>query len=213
MLGLQTLPLLNLRTEEEEQAQIINLDRTTARLLIDGRWWSEPWITKTVRRELKERWRDLAPDYYWNWRKFIGQYPPEKLSLERLALQTRDGEIQGAIILDSNRRSLMDTRCGTVYVEYLAAAPRNREILAPFSGQPSYKGAGTALLLCSMFLSRKLGLGGRVTLQTLSQPANWYIDKHHFARVDNPDSGGEYLELSPDQAIVALKRLQREGVY
>ncbi len=78
-----------------------------------------------------------------------------------LAAQTEDGEIQGAMIFDVNRESILESGEGTVSLEYLAVAPRDR---AKLSESPLSRGTGTALLSAANISSRGLGSGGRLTL-------------------------------------------------
>src|SRR5947208_1764845 len=112
----QIITLEEVKTGNRVQAEIIPLNREFALTAIDNRWWNEPWLDR------KKRY--TAEDRCWRWRKLVG-YFQSRWYVQRLAVVTSDGECQGAIIFNPNYESCLVPGEGAVYVEYLAAAPRN----------------------------------------------------------------------------------------
>jgi hypothetical protein len=202
MFGLpKSIKLEKLWSGEEVTASIIKLGRDLARTHIDDRWWNEPWMKGGLRRS--------AEDYRWRWRKLVGKFQ-SKWYVQCIAVQTIDEEIQGAIIFDPNRKSLLNPDEGSVYVEFLAAAPRNRMNLAP---RPLYCGAGGGLLVATMIYSRKIGFGGSLTLESLPGSFGWYKEKYNFVETDVKRGSTVLLELPPEHAEERLERLHEQGVF
>ena len=102
-------------------------------------------------------------DHHWVWRKLVGEHR-NHLAWHFAACQTPDGEIQGAIGYRIDFRSILVPEAGSVYVDRIAVAPRNRSWLVK---SPLYGGVGEGLLLRSVCHSYILGLGGRVNLVSL----------------------------------------------
>jgi hypothetical protein len=200
MIGIpDTVQLENLHRDRYEAAQIVKLERNLARDRIDKVWWYEPWVT----REHRKKARLEYPDYQWWWRKIVGKYQ-NKWLVQRLAVVTDDGNVQGAIVFDPDYESYLNPGISTVYVEYLASAPRNRRKLAD---DPLYRGTGSALLLIAMYYSRKAGLGGRLTLCPLPNVVDWYVERHGFRDTGVSAGRSNFLELPPEGAEYALQEL------
>ncbi len=156
MIGLpEFITLKNIREQIEERADVVSLERDVAVRLIDQVWWNEPWITK--------EWRRTQEDSHWRWAKFVGKFG-NRLMVQRLAIKTCNGDIQGAIIFDANSQSFLISDQGAVYVEYIATAPRNRRTAT----NPFYNGVGTGLLAIAAYYSLKVGFQGRVVLEFLA---------------------------------------------
>ena len=87
---------------------------------------------------------------------------------------------------------------GAVYVDRLAAAPRNRPWLAE---PPKYRGAGTVLLLAAVRHSYSLGLGGRVWLTSLpSERTRAFYAKRGFLPIFEAEDGMIDFELPSAKA-------------
>jgi hypothetical protein len=204
----ETVTLTLVGTGEPVIARLVELDRRLAREMIDKRWWYEPWITHEARRWFRANKRD----YYWSWASLVGEVR-NQWWVEKVALQTPDGEIQGAIILDPTGQSILDPDEGTLYVKYVVAAPRNRAEFERFSGRALYKGTGCALLYSAMQMSLKRSLGGRLTLQPLNDVVGWYVNRHGFVDTGHPSDGDtNYLELRPEPAQAAIEEALNMGV-
>ena len=79
--------LLDQRSGERCEANLVVLSRKLAASGIDGQWW------KLV-GELLGRRKDEG-DHHWVWRKLVGEHN-NQLVWHFVACQTADGEIQGA---------------------------------------------------------------------------------------------------------------------
>lgn len=86
------------------------------------------------------------------------------MTWESLAVQSASGSVEGAITYRIDAESQLEAGKGAVYVDRIAAAPRNRPWVAE---PPKYRGIGNVLLLAAVRHSYLLGLGGRVWLTSL----------------------------------------------
>jgi len=94
----------------------------------------------------------------------------------------------------------------SVYVDRLAAAPRNRHWLV---ADPLYRGVGKGLLLRAVCHSYLLGLGGRVNLVSVPRErTRRFYERRGLVAVREDDEGSIEYELS-EQA--AHQWLQEEG--
>ena len=148
---LSRIQLRNRQTGERCDASIVVLTRELAASKIDGLWW-------LLKGELRGQPRD-EDDHHWVWRKLVGEHR-NQLAWHFVACQTPDAEIQGAVGYRIDFRSILVPEAGSVYVDRIAVAPRNRSWLV---SNPLYGGVGEGLLLHSVCRSYILGLGGRVT--------------------------------------------------
>ena len=102
-----------------------------------------------------------------------------------------------------NGKSLLNSDASTVFIDYLAAAPRNREWLVD---NPQYRGVGTALVFYAVCHSWLLGLNGRVTLVSLpSERTRKFYAQRSFTKVSESDDGIIEFELEPEAAQRWLK--------
>src|SRR5262245_27907003 len=119
----------------EVSAPIVELTRDLAKRQIDAKWWAIPDVSK--------RKREKENDHQWNWTKSVGVIRNSRWH-EAIAIQTTDSEVQGAMIYRTDARSLINPDFGTIAVEALATAPRNRPWLVD---DPKFRGVGEGLLL------------------------------------------------------------------
>ena len=107
---------------------------------------------------------------HWNWRAKVGAIRG-LLGNQSFAIEC-DGETQGLMIVSLLKtcRSLHVKGKPLVYVDYLEAAPWNRQSLT----QPRFRGVGTVMLAAAIQLSRDEGFGGRIGLHSLPQSEAWY---------------------------------------
>jgi GNAT superfamily N-acetyltransferase len=146
--------ILNVAKNVRVKAQLIRLTRDLAAKGIDGTWWNLP-VSKSVREE--------EGDNHWLWRKIVGSNHA-KLTWQALAVQSTSSAIEGAITYRIDAKSQLQPGEGAVYVDRIAAAPRNRPWIVK---TPKYQGIGSVLLLAAVRHSYLLGLGGRVWLTSL----------------------------------------------
>jgi hypothetical protein len=191
------ISLFECRSGQECVGRLTRLTRELAAAKIDGRWWDiqrKPGINL-----------DKEGDHHWAWRKLVGAHRND-LVWEFAAVLTDDGEIQGAIGYRIDFKSFLAPDLTSVYVDRLAAAPRNRPWLVE---DPSYRGAGTGLLLRAVCHSYLLGLGGRVNLVSLpSERTRQFYEGRGLIPVREDKHGSVEYELS-EQA--AQQWLQHEG--
>ena len=175
----------------------MRITRQLAASKIDGRWWA-------IKAQAGAR-REDEDDHHWPWRKLVGEHRSD-LTWEFVGVQTDDGEIQGAIAYRIDFKSFLVPELTSVYVDRLAAAPRNRPWLV---ADPIYKGSGKGLLLRAVCHSYLLGLGGRVNLVSVpSERTRRFYERRGFAAVREDEDGSIEYELS-DEA--AQRWLQEEG--
>lgn len=169
-------------------ANLVRLARRLAQERVDGKWWDLPGTSKKVRQQ--------ENDYHWKWAKRIGELKNDRLH-EAVAVQTDDGDIQGAILYWINGKSYIDEGQGSVSVEALATAPRNRPWLVQ---SPRFRGVGEVLLLRAVIHSDALGLRGRTNLVAFNDAKTVaFYQNRGFAVVGNDDDL-PIMELAPDAA-------------
>jgi hypothetical protein len=200
---LDAIALRDCRTSARVQAQIVDLTRDLAQVYIDARWWANLGIGY--------RRRDTAEDHHWLWYKKVGSFRTDHF-VRSVAVQTLDKEIQGAMIYHLNGNSLLEPGEGAVFVNYLAAAPRNRDQLLNHPGRtnnsgwvgPRYRGVGGGLLTLATLHSYERGFRGRVNLQSLPGSEGFYR-RQNFLWTGTEVDGMLVYELSSDQALSDLR--------
>jgi GNAT superfamily N-acetyltransferase len=178
------------------EARIVKLTRTTARTKIDSKWWQDLGASTEIRKN--------ENDNSWHWAKRVGDLKYDRWH-ERLAVETEDGDIQGAILYWLNARSFVTEEKGAVYVEALATAPRNRPWLV---SAPLYRGVGENLLLRATLHSYVVGLEGRLNLLSFRDERTVSFYQRRGFEIVGEDDDLNQMELSP---IKALQWLQEEG--
>ena len=110
---------------------------------------------------------------HWNWRAKIVAIRG-LLGNQSFAIEC-DGETQGLMIVDllKTSRSLHAKNKPLVYVDYLEAAPWNRDSLTA----PRFRGVGSVMLAAAIQLSRDEGFAGRIGLHSLPQSESWYAKR------------------------------------
>lgn len=178
------------------KAKLVRLDRELAKVQVDGTWWKIP-----VSRKLRE----AEVDHHWGWRKLVGEIR-NNANWEAMAVQRTSGAVEGAMLFRIDAKSQLEKGKGSVYVERIATAPRNRPWLVD---EPKYKGIGSVLLLGSVRHSYSLGLGGRVWLTSLpsAQTRKFYRDRG-FESIFEDEDGMIDFELP---SAAAEQWLKREG--
>lgn len=181
--------MVDRRSGEWCSAELVVLTRELAAKKIDGQWW------KIAEKLLSSR-KDEG-DHHWVWRKLVGEHH-NQLAWHFVACQTADGEIQGAAGYRIDYRSILVPEEGSVYVDRIAVAPRNRAWLVK---NPLYMGVGVGLLLRAVCHSYILGLGGRVNLVSLpSEQTRQFYERRGFTRLNEDDDGMVEYELSDEAA-------------
>jgi hypothetical protein len=99
--------------------------------------------------------------------------------------------------------SFVNETDGAIYVEGLAAAPRNPPWL---TDSPMYRGVGEELLLTAVRHSYLIGFEGRVNLVACNEPKTIsFYENRGFSIVGHEEELPQ-LELSPSAAIALLRR-------
>jgi hypothetical protein len=183
------IQLVDRRSGEQCEAELVELTRKLAASEIDGRWWK-------LSGKLLGRPADEG-DHHWVWRKLVGEHRND-LAWHFLGCQTTDAEIQGAAGYRIDFCSVLAPGEGSVYVDRIAVAPRNRRWLVE---TPLYAGVGDGLMLRVVCHSYILGLGGRVSLVSLpSERPRRFYERRGFTRVSEDDDGMVEYELEEEAA-------------
>ena len=180
----------------ETEAKIVQLTADIAEKLIDDIWWSGGQISDASIKEA---------DSHWRWKRIVERNENDVLS-ESVAILSQEGYVEGAMTFKFNAISKLEENEGSVYVEWLASAPRNRNWLTT---RPKYQGIGTVLLSWAVRQSYLAGLGGRISLQSLptQNTLKFYITKG-LIRTDltQPSTGLIDFELPTSAAIEWLRK-------
>jgi hypothetical protein len=193
----ETVVLRNLIDNTDCDARIVPITREMAQRKIDGQWW-QIGGSRTKRRE--------EGDHDWNWTKIFGENRGA-LHREMVAVVTADAAVQGAITYWTNGKSLLDSELGSVYVQFIATAPRNRPWLVD---KPFFQGVGYQLLLYAVCHSYILGLGGRVTLVSLpTEKTKEFYTNRGFTKISEDENGNMEFEL---MTADAERWLREEGL-
>lgn len=175
------------------EAHLVRLTRTVAKTKIDATWWQDLGVSTEMRK--KEN------DNSWHWAKRLGELRNNRWH-EPLAVETQDGNIQGAILYWLNTRSFVENEKGAVYVEALATAPRNRPWLI---SSPLYRGVGENLLLRATLHSYVVGLEGRVNLLSFHNERTLSFYKKRGFKIVGEEGGLDQMELAPTEAFEWLR--------
>jgi len=190
------IKIFNVQRQCSVRAKLVRLTRDLAATGIDGTWWKIPVSKKT---------REAEGDHHWVWRKLVGLHRND-LVWEAVAVQSVAGTVEGALLYRIDAESQIEKGKGAVFVDRLAAAPRNRPWVVD---SPKYRGIGTVLLLAAVRHSYSLGLGGRVWLTSLpgEQTRKFYHDRG-FEVIFQDEDGMIDFELP---AAEAQRWLRGEG--
>jgi hypothetical protein len=147
---------------ESKQTVRATLDRMQPRHLEDF---------ETIWQEVLENWNQ--DDAFWNW-AMKKRLSAINSRFEAYAIEY-GGLTQGLIWLETQwHRSWGNPRQRLIYIEALASAPWNREVL---QSPPYLKGVGAGLLLFARQRSMALGYDGRVGLHALPVSEGFYLNR------------------------------------
>lgn len=183
--------------KSECNASIVSLTREIAKHQMDAAWWQIGGSKSDRQKE---------GDHAWSWTRIVGEVRQDRFA-KLVAVQTPDGEIQGAIKYLFDGESLLQPGEPSIFVEYLAAAPQNREWLV---NPPKYRGVGTALVFYAVCDSWISGRQGRVTLVSLSsEKTREFYTRRGFSEVSTLEDGNVEFEMT---SIAAERWLRQRGM-
>jgi|GEM_PF-1110952 len=183
--------------KSEFDASIVKLTRETAKHQMDAAWWQIGGSKSDRQKE---------GDHAWSWTRIVGEVRQDRFA-KLVAVQTPDGEIQGAIKYLFDGESLLQPGEPSIFVEYLAAAPQNREWMV---NPPKYRGVGTALVFYAVCDSWISGRQGRVTLVSLSsEKTREFYTRRGFSEVSTLEDGNVEFEMT---SIAAERWLRQRGM-
>ncbi len=201
MTVLQTVKLFRVSMDQEEQAEVIELNAKIATNEIDKLWWKHPNLAEDL---------PVQSDQHWKWRDIVKGFGHHILQ-DCIAVRSSQNYIEGAMTYRFDGKSKISLGEGTVYIDRLAAAPRNRLRMVTPLHLPEYRGTGSVLIYKAIRDSYGAGLAGRITLQSLpTKDTIGFYEKKGFLRTDlsQPLTGLIDYEL-PESAAVAW--LRKEG--
>jgi hypothetical protein len=191
-------------TRQRQHCPILPLDRKLAKKSIDVGWWTaHPDIPRPL----------LLGEYdrTWEWHKVLGLLRTKvgRAGFAWAAIQAGQVEgasrVEGAILYQLGRESELEADQATLFVYLLATAPWNRTWLK----QPrDFIGVGTGLLSIAVYHSYQFGLGGRVTLEAISEAdlIDWYT-RIGFELASADEFGNQLLELRPHAAQPIIEQM------
>ncbi|MFJ5333483.1 hypothetical protein ACIPTZ_00825 [Pectobacterium sp. CHL-2024] len=137
-------------------------------------------------------------DYFWDWEDIIKN--PDGYSLETFYLTANcDGRaVQGILHAYFPEPSKIATGCNIVYIDRLAVAPWNRQILGD---KKLFKGVGSRLVIALCDYSKQKGLKGCLGLHALPAAEPFYRGFNMVdLGIDSTHEGLRYFELDESQA-------------
>ncbi len=196
---IKEIQILRANDNQTVDAKIVRLDFNDAREKIDKTWWNLPNIDS----------QDIADegDSHWSWENLVEIYGNQVLH-ECVAILSIEDFLEGAMIYHFNAKSKLEPGKGSVYVERVSSAPRNRNWLV---NNPLYKGVGTVLLYWAVRESYNAGLRGRISLESLPTPSTVKFYKNKgFIRTDLTQSSNGLVDYELPE-LAALAWLRKEG--
>lgn len=191
----ETVSLRDLRTNASVTARLLSLDRETAKLFIDQRWWEVEGVSA-------RRLRDEV-DYEWKRKVLISKYQNIPF-VKCKAVILRDKSVQAAMIYRVDGKSVLEPGKRAVLIDRLATAPENRDGL---SDNPRYRGAGSGLLTFALCQSYVLGFEGRVNLFAAGDEL--FYGNRGFVRTETVYEEMTLFELP---SAVAIDHLVKIGI-
>lgn len=193
---LKRIQILRAKNNQTVGADIVALTTDLAQKMIDDFWWNDAGLAVTYKKE---------QDAHWIWENIVSDYSKDILH-ECVAILSEENYLEGAMAYQLNAESKIEIGKGSVYVGWLATAPRNRNWL---TNAPFYKGIGTVLLYQAVIDSYQSGLEGRISLQSLpnSNTIQFYENKG-FVRTDLTQPLTDLIdyELPKSAAVLWLKK-------
>jgi hypothetical protein len=135
-------------------------------------------------------------DNSWHWAKRLGELRNDRWH-ESFAIETQDGNIQGAILYWLNTRSFVESEKGAVYLEALATAPRNRPLACLLSTisrcrrKSAFEGSSPQLY--------------RINLLSFRDERTVSFYKNRGFEIVGEEKGLDQMELAPSRAFEWLK--------
>lgn len=194
---LKRIQILRASDNQMIDAEIVRLTTDEARERIDKIWWKLPNVSAQDMND--------EGDFHWDWERLTKVYG-NKVLHECIAVLSQEDYFEGAMIYHFNAKSKLEPTKGSVYVERVSSAPRNRNWLV---NDPFYKGIGTVLLYWTVRESYNAGLRGRVSLESLpTQTTVQFYEHKGFVRTDlsQPTNGLVDYELPETAALVWLQK-------
>lgn len=173
-----------------EQATIESLDREIAKVKIDSNWWRP--MTEFI-SDLKDE-----PDSEWRWRDLVSRAQNKPFFRAR-CVKSVNGEIQAALLLRVDAKSVLVEGEGAVFIDRLATAPWNRPNLTK---SPVYRGGGTGLIIYAIALSYSLAFQGRVNLSAVANDG--FYSQLGFRAVQQDQYGDVLFEIPEERARALL---------
>jgi len=182
------VPLLYAPENAIRHARVVTLTRHMIEVKIMKNWWLDA--------ALKPQFDPIPIDRHWNWADAVIDFEGTILQGQTVGLQTDDGEIQGAMLLSSQpAHSFIALGSGSLFVELLCTAPRNRSHLR-IDESDLYIGAGVTLLKWAGSESRRLGCEGRLRLDASPEHLGWY-EKRGFQKLPIDPVSFENVQYTP----------------
>jgi len=113
-----TVPLLFAPTKQVIEAHIVEWNDAIADHVHEA-WW--------IGHDLIDEFDPQPIDRNWNWDEFEIEMDGRTLASKRVAIVTGDGAVQGAMMISIEPiPSILTPTLGTLFIELLFTAPRNR---------------------------------------------------------------------------------------
>lgn len=135
---LKRIQILRAENNQTVDADIVTLTTDLAQKMIDDVWWNDTGLAVTYKREQDSR---------WIWENIVSYYSKDILH-ECIAILSKENYLEGAMAYQLNAKSKIEIGKGSVYVGWLATAPRNRNWL---TNAPFYKGIGTVPIISGSY--------------------------------------------------------------
>jgi hypothetical protein len=187
-----SIEITDAQTSAPVTAQIVELSRSMAQREIDGKWWTIPDVSRSI--------RELEDDHHWRWAKLVGEHR-NNLNWESVGILLGNGSIEGAMQYRIDAASFKNVDERAIFVDRLATAPHNRPWVVR---QPRYRGVGEGLLLRAVVHSFVLGFDGRVTLLSFDVPTTIAFYVNRGFEVVGANEGLTMMEISPADARMFL---------
>ena len=184
------------------EAQIAELTPELAERRIHRDWWTDA--------DLLDHFDPPPIDRHWNWNEMNIEYSGRILANEKVAILTAGQVVQGAMMISAEPvPSVLTPGAGSLFVELLFTAPRNRPSLRR-DGNAFFLGVGTELLTWGAWLSRERGCGGRLLLDGSPEYLGWY-QKRGLQKLDVKPIVFEGVAYTPMELPVrAARRLLKD---
>lgn len=196
---IKDIQILRANDNQTVGAKIIRLNAADSRERIDKTWWN---LLNVDPQDIYDE-----GDSHWNWENLVKDYGNLILH-ECVAILSKENYLEGSMIYHFNAKSKLELGKGSVYVERVSSAPRNRNWLV---NNPLYKGVGTVLLYWAVKESYNSGLGGRVSLESLPTPSTVKFYKNKgFVRTNLTQPSNDLVDYELP-GIAALDWLKKEG--